>query len=81
MSPTSFCAPGSLRSRFHRRLRWRTITGVHNYEPRHLTQAAECLAHSHIDWVKVLSPAISLNDTPEAYNTRGDGGSRTLVAL
>lgn len=37
MPPTSFCAPGSLRSRFHRRLRWRTITGVHNYEPCHLT--------------------------------------------
>ena len=28
---------------------WRTITGVHNYEPRHLEQAVKCLADSQID--------------------------------
>lgn len=60
---------------------WRTVTGVHNYEPHHLTQAVEFLAHSRIDWAKVLSRAIGLRDVPEAFTTRGDGGLRTPVLL
>lgn len=60
---------------------WRTITGVHNYEPHHLTQAVEFLTHSHIDWAQVLSPAISLHDVPAAFAGQGAGGLRTPVML
>lgn len=60
---------------------WRTITGVHNYEPHHLTQAVEFLAHSRIDWAQVLSPAISLHVVPKAFESRRDGGLRTPVLI
>lgn len=43
---------------------WRTITGVHNYEPRHLEQAVKFLAHSQIDWEAVVSAPIALEDVP-----------------
>lgn len=43
---------------------WRTITGVHNYEPRHLEQAVEFLADSQIDWDTVVSAPIALQDVP-----------------
>lgn len=43
---------------------WRTITGVHNYEPRHLTQAVEFLTDSQIDWNTVVSAPIELKDVP-----------------
>ncbi len=43
---------------------WRTIAGVHNYEPRHLTQALEFLADSQIDWNTVVSAPIALEDVP-----------------
>ena len=43
---------------------WRTITGVHNYEPRHLEQAVKFLAGSQIDWNTVVSAPIALEDVP-----------------
>lgn len=43
---------------------WRTITGVHNYEPRHLEQAVEFLTDSQIDWNTVVSAPIALEDVP-----------------
>ncbi len=43
---------------------WRTITGVHNYEPRHLEQAVEFLADSRIDWDTVVSAPIALEEVP-----------------
>lgn len=43
---------------------WRTITGVHNYEPRHLEQAVEFLTDSQIDWDTVVSAPIALDDVP-----------------
>lgn len=43
---------------------WRIITGVHNYEPRHLEQAVEFLADSRIDWTTVVSAPIALEDVP-----------------
>lgn len=43
---------------------WRTITGVHNYEPRHLEQAVEFLADSRIDWDSVVSVPIALEEVP-----------------
>ena len=51
---------------------WRTITGVHNYEPRHLEQAVEFLAESQIDWDTVVSEPIALEDVPaEVESTIG----------
>lgn len=43
---------------------WRTITGVHNYEPRHLERAVEFLADSQIDWDTVVSEPIALENVP-----------------
>lgn len=43
---------------------WRTITGIHNYEPRHLTQAVEFLADSQINWDTVVSALIALDEVP-----------------
>lgn len=43
---------------------WRTITGVHNYEPRHLEQSVDFLTDSQIDWDSVVAPPISLEDVP-----------------
>lgn len=43
---------------------WRTITGVHNYEPRHLEQAVEFLADSQIDWDTIVAVPIALQDVP-----------------
>lgn len=43
---------------------WRTITGVHNYEPRHLERSVEFLANSRIDWSTVVSEPIALEEVP-----------------
>lgn len=43
---------------------WRTITGVHNYELRHLEQAVEFLTDSRIDWDTVVSEPVALEDMP-----------------
>ncbi|NMF31825.1 alcohol dehydrogenase catalytic domain-containing protein [Corynebacterium ammoniagenes] len=43
---------------------WQTITGVHNYEPRHLQEAVDFLAHSGIDWNAVISAPIALEEVP-----------------
>ena len=43
---------------------WRTIAGVHNYEPRHLEQAVKFIADSQIDWDTVVSEPIALEDVP-----------------
>ncbi|MDO5028973.1 MAG: zinc-binding dehydrogenase [Corynebacterium sp.] len=51
---------------------WRTITGVHNYEPRHLQQAVEFLADSQIDWNTIVAAPIALDEVPaEAQAARG----------
>lgn len=43
---------------------WRTITGVHNYEPRHLEQAVAVLADSQIDWDSIVAAPIALDEVP-----------------
>ena len=50
---------------------WRTVTGVHNYEPVHLQQAVDSLAESWIPWEEVISPAIQLARVPEAFTSAG----------
>ncbi len=54
---------------------WRTITGVHNYEPRHLEQAVEFLADCKIDWDTVVSAPIALEDVL----ARVEGGLSKLL--
>src|SRR5699024_12594938 len=39
---------------------WQTITGVHNYEPRHIQEAVDFLAHRGIDWNAVISAPLTL---------------------
>jgi putative phosphonate catabolism associated alcohol dehydrogenase len=47
---------------------WKTLTGVHNYEPIHLSQAVDFLSESLIPWDEVISAPISLDDVPKEFN-------------
>lgn len=62
---------------------WRTITGVHNYEPRHLEQVVEFLADSQIDWGTIVSAPIALEDvSAEAQAMQAsDAFLRTVIGL
>lgn len=60
---------------------WRTITGVHNYEPDHLEQAIEFFVESKIDWKAVTDGPISLEDVPAAFRRPSGEGMRTVVDL
>lgn len=59
---------------------WRTVTGVHNYEPRHLYEAVEFLAADgkNLPWDRLLGPPINLTDLASAFD-RPDGAYRTPV--
>ncbi|MCQ4621101.1 zinc-binding dehydrogenase [Corynebacterium sp. CCUG 71335] len=45
---------------------WRTIRGVHNYEPRHLAQAVEFVERTAnpLDWDAITGEPITLDDVP-----------------
>lgn len=58
---------------------WRSITGVHNYEPRHLHAAVEFLARSSIDWATITDGPIGLADVADAFSTPPSGALRTVV--
>ncbi|MGK8360152.1 zinc-binding dehydrogenase [Corynebacterium amycolatum] len=60
---------------------WRTITGVHNYEPRHLTQAVNLLADSQIDWDTVVSEPIALQDVPAEMQAAPMSGAFLRAAV
>lgn len=60
---------------------WRTITGVHNYEPHHLEQAIEFFAESKIDWSAVTDGPITLENAPAAFRRPSGDGMRTVVDL
>ncbi|WIM67117.1 alcohol dehydrogenase catalytic domain-containing protein [Corynebacterium breve] len=59
---------------------WRTITGVHNYEPRHIKQAVDFLVTfgSVLPWGRILGGPIPLADLPIAF-AHPDGAMRTIV--
>lgn len=42
---------------------WLTVTGVHNYEPRHLTAALDLLARTRdaVPWHELVTPAVGLD--------------------
>lgn len=49
---------------------WRTITGVHNYEPRHLAQAVEFLERyaGELDWEGILGETIGFEELAAAFD-------------
>lgn len=61
---------------------WRTVTGVHNYEPRHLDQAVSFLAAdgTALPWDRLLGTPIDLAGLASAFS-RPDGAYRTPVRL
>ncbi|WP_257162438.1 zinc-binding dehydrogenase [Corynebacterium cystitidis] len=59
---------------------WRTVTGVHNYEPHHLDQAVEFLAEVDLPWDDILASPIILEELPAAF-MRNDDHLRVVVKL
>lgn len=61
---------------------WHTITGVHNYEPRHLRQAVDFLAGdgTAMPWDDILGGPIGLAQLPAEFARPGPG-LRTVVDL
>lgn len=59
---------------------WRTLTGVHNYEPRHLQEAVAFLAEVELPWEKILSGPIPLAQLAEEFSNPHEG-LRTLVRI
>ena len=57
---------------------WRTITGVHNYEPRHLQEAIDFLDIADLPWQELLSGPIPLANLPQEF-LEPQPGLRTLV--
>lgn len=60
---------------------WCTLTGVHNYEPRHLEQAVEFLTNSQIHWDTVVSAPIALQDVPAEVGSVQDMYLRATVTF
>ncbi len=61
---------------------WRTITGVHNYEPRHLGEAVRFLDQNQDDlpWDAIFGHRYELADLPEAFQAT-PGGLREVIQL
>lgn len=60
---------------------WLTITGVHNYEPRHLHRAVKFLdeTRERYPWEALVVAPVSLEDIEEALRTPPPGKLRTAV--
>ncbi|CDO31498.1 zinc-binding dehydrogenase [Mycolicibacterium porcinum] len=60
---------------------WLTITGVHNYEPRHLHQAVKFLddTREHYPWEALVVAPVPLVDIETALRTPPPGKLRTAV--
>lgn len=61
---------------------WLTITGVHNYEPRHLHQAVEFLyrTRERYPWECLVTPPVALSDIASALRPPPAGKLRTAVS-
>ena len=61
---------------------WLTITGVHNYEPRHLAQAVEFLGETRdvYPWAGLVSEPVQLDDLASALEPAPAGKLRASVA-
>lgn len=62
---------------------WLTITGVHNYEPRHLIRAVEFLdlTHDTYPWHDVVTDPVDLADIGTAFGPTPAGKLRVSVAM
>ena len=60
---------------------WRTVTGVHNFEPRHLAQAVDFLAAGweQLPWDDILGEPITLTELPDAFRSPSPA-TRVVVA-
>ncbi|WP_068257474.1 zinc-binding dehydrogenase [Janibacter corallicola] len=60
---------------------WRTITGVHNYEPRHLQEAVAMLSRSGdtLPWDEALDGPVGALDLAAELTRRDVGRPRTVV--
>ncbi|MED5811168.1 zinc-binding dehydrogenase [Mycolicibacterium sp. 050232] len=60
---------------------WLTITGVHNYEPRHLHRAVKFLdeTREHYPWDALVVAPVPLDDIETALRTPPPGKLRTAV--
>ena len=61
---------------------WRTITGVHNFEPHHLAEAVDFLAADGVTlpWEDILGGPIPLRDLPQEFASPTKA-LRTIVSL
>lgn len=61
---------------------WLTITGVHNYEPRHLAQAVDFLARTRdvYPWAAVVSIPVELDAIADALTPTPSGKLRASIA-
>lgn len=61
--------------------RWLTITGVHNYEPRHLHRAVKFLdeTREHYPWEALVVPPVELKQIASALNPPPPGKLRTAI--
>lgn len=61
---------------------WRTITGVHNFEPHHLAEAVDFLAAdgAALPWQDILGGRIPLADLPQEFASPTKA-LRTIVSL
>ncbi|TGD31515.1 dehydrogenase [Brevibacterium sp. S22] len=59
---------------------WRTVTGVHNFEPHHLAEAVDFLAGdgAQLPWEDILAGPIPLADLPTEF-AEPSRGLRTVV--
>lgn len=62
--------------------RWLTLTGVHNYEPRHLTRAVEFLetTQADFDWAELVGSPVPLERISSVMSPPGSGRLRSAVA-
>lgn len=63
--------------------RWLTLTGVHNYEPRHLARAVDFLDATRdiYPWDELVSAPVPLNDIKTAMAPTPPGKLRAAVVL
>lgn len=48
---------------------WRSVSGVHNYEPRHLEQAVAFLAASTRPWAELVEEPVGLDRVGDVLTT------------
>ncbi|MGK4218535.1 zinc-binding dehydrogenase [Kocuria marina] len=62
---------------------WRTITGVHNYEPRHLQQAVDFLTRDPhgLPWEEIIGGPVPVGQLAHEFSGHDPGRLRTMVVM